>query len=151
MEGLAPLKAEAAAFDELSAAVLHLQREMDSMRQVKPLGILARIEQERGDLEMVDDCKENVSEAPMPTMYKHTDPFNSSIHIAGGTIVTIFMVKTLHNKADNPIEAAPATRRVPISNIRSTRSFCCDSRIKSTVVRSSTGAMKFAFISFVLL
>ena len=54
MEGLAPLKAEAAAFDELSAAVLHLQREMDNMRQVKPLGILARIKQESGDLEMVD-------------------------------------------------------------------------------------------------
>ena len=54
IEGLAPLKAEAAVFDELSAAVLHLQREMDNMRQVKPLGILARIKQESGDLGMVD-------------------------------------------------------------------------------------------------
>ena len=54
MEGLAPLKAEAAAFDELSAVVLHLQCEMDNMRQIKPLGILARIEQKSSDLEMVD-------------------------------------------------------------------------------------------------
>ena len=82
MEGLAPLKAEAAAFDELSAAVLHLQREMDNMRQVKPLGILARVKQESSDLEMVDDSKENVSEAPMSTpKYKHTDTFNSSIEM----------------------------------------------------------------------
>ena len=73
MEGLAPLKAEAAAFDELSAAVLHMQREMDNMGQVKPLGILARIKQESSDLEMVDDSKENISEAPWSTKCKHTD------------------------------------------------------------------------------
>ena len=80
MEGLAPLKAEAAAFDELSAAVLHLQCEMDNMRQVKPLGILARIKQESSDLEMVGDSKENVSEAPMSTpKYKHIDTFDPSI------------------------------------------------------------------------
>ena len=76
------MKAEAAAFDELSAAVLHLQREMDSMRQVKPLSILARIKQENNDLEMVGDFKENVNKAPMSTpKYKLTDTFDPSIEM----------------------------------------------------------------------
>ena len=67
MIGLTTQKTETLAFDELSAAISHLQHEMSNLRQVKPGGILARIKQESSDLEMIDDSKENTMEASVST------------------------------------------------------------------------------------
>lgn len=71
-------KIETAAFEELSAATLHLHQEMNNLRQVKSVGILARIKQESGDLEMVDDSKENINEVHLSTpKYKDINEYNS--------------------------------------------------------------------------
>lgn len=67
LEGLTPQKIETTAFEELTAAVLHLQHEMSTLRQVKPLGILARVKQEGRDPEMVDDSKENINKVSVST------------------------------------------------------------------------------------
>lgn len=81
MAGLVPQKTETSAFDELSAAISHLQYEMGNLRQVKPVGILARIKQESSDLEMIDDSKENIKEMSVSTpKYKHINECNSFVH-----------------------------------------------------------------------